>query len=99
MSAFVTPDGLYQYNVMPFGLKNAPATFQRLMNLLLQDIPICRAYVDENVLFSDSWHSHLQGMKLLFATLKKANLTVNPQKCNFPRGTFVFLRHEVGKVG
>ena len=45
LSAFVTPDGLYQYRVMPFGMKNAPATFQRMINQVVGRIDGCKAYI------------------------------------------------------
>ena len=45
VSAFVTPSGLYQYKVMPFGMKNAPATFQRMVNKLVRDIDGCEGYI------------------------------------------------------
>ena len=52
ISAFVTPSGLYQYKVMPFGMKNAPATFQRMVNKLVRDIDGCEGYIDDVVIFS-----------------------------------------------
>ena len=54
ISAFVTPSGLYQYKVMPFGMKNAPATFQRMVNKLVRDIDGCEGYIDDVVIFSDN---------------------------------------------
>ena len=53
LSAFVTPYGLYQYRVMPFGLKNAPATFQRMINKLLGRMEGCEAYIDDVVVYSN----------------------------------------------
>ena len=52
-SAFVMPDGLYQYRVMPFGLKNAPAIFQRMINQLTGRIEGCEVYIDDVVVYSD----------------------------------------------
>lgn len=49
VSAFVTPDHFYQYTVMPFGMCNASATFQRLINLILGNVPQCKAYLDDIV--------------------------------------------------
>ena len=51
VSAFVTPDGLYQYKVMPFGMKNAPATFQRLINEVLAGLDGCEACIDDVVVY------------------------------------------------
>ena len=54
ISAFATPDGLYQYKVMPFGMKNAPATFQRLINTVISGLEGCSAYIDNVVMYSDT---------------------------------------------
>ena len=50
ISAFVTLSGLYRYKVMPFGMKNAPATFQRMVNKLVRDIDGCEGYIDDVVI-------------------------------------------------
>ncbi|XP_071950797.1 uncharacterized protein [Antedon mediterranea] len=63
VSAFVTPMGLYQYKVMPFGLKNAPATFQRLVNGIISGLEGCEAYIDDLVVYSDTWDVHVQRIK------------------------------------
>ncbi len=55
ISAFVTPDHFLQYTVMAFGMKNAPATFQRLMNIVLGDVPQCNVYLDDIVVYSNDW--------------------------------------------
>lgn len=59
VSAFVTPSGLYSYKVMSFGLRNAPATFQRLMNRVISGLQGCTVYLDDAVLVSDTWEEHL----------------------------------------
>jgi len=59
LSAFVTPDGLFQYKVMPFGMKNAPATFERLINNVISGIIGCDAYIDDVLIYSDTWEEHL----------------------------------------
>jgi hypothetical protein len=73
ISAFVTPDGLYQCNVMPFGMKNSQATFQRMMK---QDLAGVETYVDDIVVYSDTWE-HLSRLHHMFERLKAAILTVN----------------------
>ena len=77
LSAFVTPKGLYQYKVMPFGMKNAPATFQRLINQLTQDLDGCEGYIDDIVIYNKTWQQHLECIHSLFNRLTQANLTVN----------------------
>ena len=95
ISAFVTPDGLWQYKVTPFGMKNSGATFQRMMNNLLHDLHGCEAYIDDVVIYSDTWEEHLQIMHELFRRLKEANLTVNLCKTEFCHATVEYLGHIV----
>ena len=60
-SAFATPFGLFQFNVMPFGLQGAPATFQRLMDRLIQGLNgYSTAYLDDLVVYSETWEEHLE---------------------------------------
>ncbi|XP_076843961.1 uncharacterized protein LOC143488888 [Brachyhypopomus gauderio] len=96
LSAFVTPDAFLQYTVMPFGLKNAPATFQRLVNGVFANLPGCTAYLDDVVVYSWDWTSHLQLLREVFARLARASLTVNLAKCDFARATVTYLGLQVG---
>ena len=77
ISAFVIRKGFYQYKVMPFGMKNSPATFQRLINRLIADIDVCEACIDDVIIYSNSWETHLQIMRKFFQRLSEANLTIN----------------------
>ena len=74
ISAFVTPSGLYQYKVMPFGMKNAPATFQRMVNKLVRDIDGCEGYIDDVVIFSDNWSDHIRQIKRFFQIMREAKI-------------------------
>ncbi|XP_041484226.1 uncharacterized protein LOC121430866 [Lytechinus variegatus] len=96
ISAFATPDGFYQCKVMPFGLKNAPATFQRLMNEVTRGIENCVVYIDDIIIFSDTWESHLSQLRNLFERLVKANLVLNIQKSEFMKARVTYLGHIVG---
>lgn len=96
ISAFVTPDGLYQYKVMPFGMRNSQATFQRMMNSCLRDLEGVAVYVDDIVIFSDTWEQHLKHLTALFERLESAKLTVNLAKSVFGRATITYLGHEIG---
>jgi len=66
ISAFITPSGLYSYNIMSFGLRNAPATFQRLMNQVVAGLEGCAVYLDDVVVYSDMWEQHVERIRSLF---------------------------------
>ena len=97
LSAFVTPTGLYQYKVMPFGMKNAPATFQRLIQQLTGDLVGCEGYIDDVVIYSSSWEHHVDLLRQLFSRLSQANLTINLTKSEFGHCQLTFLGHVVGQ--
>lgn len=59
ISAFVTPDDFCEYTVMAFGMRNAPATFQRLVNRVLTGVACCEAYLDDVVIYSSTWPQHV----------------------------------------
>lgn len=75
IAAFITPTGLYSYSVMPFGLCNAPATFQRLMNTVVGKLKGCAVYLDDVVVYSDTWSCHVEHVRSLFDRLAEARLT------------------------
>ena len=95
--AFITPSGLYKYTVMPFGLRNAPATFQRLMNLVVAGLEGCAVYLDDVVIYSDTWSEHMQRTKALLERLVWARLTINLAKCEFARATVTYLGKWLGR--
>ncbi|XP_068250803.1 uncharacterized protein [Palaemon carinicauda] len=96
ISAFVTGDGLYECKVMPFGMKNAAATFQRLMNFITCDLEGCVVYIDDLIIYSDDWETHLKRIRALFEILRKAGLVVNLRKSDFAQAKVIYLGHEIG---
>ena len=96
ISAFVTPDDFLCYRVMAFGMRNAPATFQRLINTVLTGMPGCEAYLDDVVLFSATWSEHIDQVRELFCRLSAARLTINLAKCDFGKATVTYLGRVVG---
>lgn len=96
ISAFITPFGLFQYLVMAFGFSNAPATFQRAINFLIQDLGGTFAYLDDLVVVSDSWDEHLVRLEILFARLQETGFTINLAKSAFGRASVTYLGHIVG---
>ena len=84
-SAFVTRRGLYECNVVPFGLTNAPATFQRAMDHVLGDMRGRCAWVhmDDIIVYSPTFEQHLEDLQTLFNRLRKMNLFLKTSKCEF----------------
>ncbi|KAL2103192.1 hypothetical protein ACEWY4_000060 [Coilia grayii] len=96
ISAFVTPDHFLQYTCMAFRLRNAPATFQRLINGVLEGVANCEAYLDDLILHSTTWPEHLALLSTVFQRLSAANLSINLAKCEFGQATVVYLGKVVG---
>ena len=82
-SAFVIPSGLYEWNVMPFGLCNAPSTFARLMELVLKGLhwKICLIYLDNVIVMGRTFEEELERLKQVFGRLACAGLKLKPKKC------------------
>lgn len=100
-TAFSTSFGHFEFKRMPFGLKGAPATFQRLMNqvlLGLQGIQ-CFVYLDDIVTFSKTLDEHITKLRTVFERLQEANLKLQPQKCFFLQKEIVYLGHLCGVNG
>lgn len=101
LTAFTTYQGLYQFKVLPFGLTNAPATFQRLMEVLLRGLQwnICLCYIDDIILFSKTFDDHLAHLREIFDRFRDANIKLKPQKCTFAKDSVKFLGHIVSTDG
>ncbi|XP_020082008.1 uncharacterized protein LOC109705667 [Ananas comosus] len=84
-TAFRTPIGIYCYKVMPFGLKNAGATYQRAMTIIFDDLlhKVVECYVDDLVVKTVNKANHFEDLRTVFTRLKKYNLKMNPLKCAF----------------
>lgn len=100
-TAFTTGDGLYHFKVMPMGLTNAPATFQRLMEMVLRGLPwkTCLVYLDNVLIFSKTFNDHLQQLEEVFTRFKSCGLKLNPSKCSLAKREVQFLGHIVSKDG
>ncbi len=100
-TAFTTYDGLYQFKVLPFGLCNAPSTFQRLMESVLRGLnwKICLIYIDDIIIFSKSFEEHLAHIDLVFARLRAANIKLKASKCHFAYPQVTYLGHIVSRHG
>jgi hypothetical protein len=100
-TAFITPDGLFQFTVMPFGLCNAPATFERMMDTVLKGLKwyICLCYLDDIVIFSSTFAEHLSRLEKVLVALQMARLTMNIKKCRFAASQIDVLGHVVDSNG
>lgn len=96
-TAFVNRDGLYEFNVMPFGLCNALATFQRLMDMVLSGLQWmhCLVYLDDVIIFSQDFQSHLAKLHQVFQRLQQAGLKVKPTKCVFFQKKYHSWAHSI----
>ena len=100
-TAFITSDGHYEWLVMPFGLKNAPATFARYMTELMRKYQLKNThhYFDDILIATRDLTSHLRALKDLFMALAKENLTVNTDKCHFLQDKVDFLGMTINSEG
>ncbi|XP_041461733.1 uncharacterized protein LOC121413037 [Lytechinus variegatus] len=95
LTAFLTPDGLFQFTVMPFGLVNAPASFSRMMRRLLKGLDGAVNYIDDILIHSTTWDQHLATLTELLSRLRAAKLTARPSKCFVGHSKVEFLGHVI----
>jgi hypothetical protein len=101
-TAFRVPFGHYEFKVLPFGLTNAPATFQRMMNKVFHDFiqeGFVIVYLDDVLIFSKSEEEHHEHLRRVFARLRDEQLFVKLKKCSFCQPELKYLRYIVGKDG
>lgn len=96
-TAFITHNSRYEFNVLPFGHRNSPATFQRLMTHVLQGIEwdICLVCNDDLIIFSRTFDEHLIHLEQVFKRLREATVRLKPSKCHFVKPEVVYLGHIV----
>ena len=88
--AFVMPHGLYQYWVMCFGMKNALATFQWMINQIIGRMESCDSYIDDVVVYSDSWKNYLSHLHNVLTDFANVNFTINVAKSEFVHAEITF---------
>ena len=93
--------GFYEFNRMPFGLCNAPATFQRLMERCMGDMNLrdCLIYLDDVIIFSSTFEEHLDRLEAVFTRLQQNNLKLKASKCEFFKSRVTYLGHVVSDEG
>ena len=104
-TAFIIHKGLYQFNVMPFGLRNAPAVFQCLMQKVLAGLqqdtepPFVSVYLDDILIFSETFEDHLKHLMDVINRLRTAGLKLKPVKCHFICQQVEYLGHLITPNG
>ena len=97
----VTNLGFYEFTRMPFGLCNAPATFQRLMQNTLGELNLtyCIIYLDDVIVYGRTEEEHLERPQIVLERFREFNLKLKPSKCSFFQSEIVYLTHHVSKEG
>ena len=101
-TAFRASSGqLFEFNRLPFGLCNAPATFSRLMDNVFSGLSweVCLYYLDDIIVFSKDWEEHLQWLWMVLSCLRDVNLRLGHKKCTFARSSVTSLGHLVSEDG
>ena len=100
-TAFTTHCRLYEFKKMPFGLVNAPATFQRLMEAVLSGLArgVCQVYLDDVLVFWKTLEEHNRHLELMFERIRKAGLRLKPKKCRIAQLSVEYLGHIVSAAG
>lgn len=98
-TAFCTTEGLYEFKVMPFVVCNAPATFQRLMDLVLAGLQWsqCLVYLDDIIIVGRTFEEHLQNLNAVFKHIQEAGLRLKPAKCTFFQEKVNYLGHIISQ--
>lgn len=100
-TAFTSHSGNYQFKKLPFGLMNAPVSFQMVMTQVLRGLTwkFALVYVDDIIIFSPDFDTHLKHLSAVFDRLRGANLKLKPQKCHFAAKEVTYLGHVISKNG
>ena len=100
-TAFITTEGLYEFKRMSFGLKNAPFSYQKLMQIVLSKISykFCHCFIDDIIIFSKTFEQHIEHLREVFRRLKEANIKLKPSKCVFGKSSLTYLGHVISKNG
>ena len=98
-TTFVTPFGKYEFLMVPFGLAQAPAYFQLLMNKVLKGLKFAMTYLDDIIIFSQDELQHLEHLEIVFSRLREAGLKMKRSKCDFFKSEIHYLGHLISPEG
>ena len=96
-TAFISPFGKFEFTRMPFGLRNAPAIFQRCMEVVLRECYAFSApYIDDIIVYSNSGREHVEHLRLVVKALSEHGMTLKERKCEFGKEKVEYLGHVIG---
>ena len=104
-TAFITHQGLFEFRVMPFGVMNVPAVFQRFMQRVLAGLKaecgkeFVSVYLDDVIIFSETLEDHVKHLRMVYERIREASLKLNPMKCKFVCDEVDYLGHLVTPAG
>ena len=98
-SAFVSPLGKWEFKRCPFGLEQAPAYFQRLINEVLAPFDFAFGYLDDILIYSPDMVTHLKHLEMVFQSLRETQLKLKMDKCNFLKKHIQYLGHMISGDG
>ena len=99
IATFICKFGTFAFQVTPYGLRNAPATFQRMMYEVLKDLPFVKVYMDDIVVFSKTLEDHFNHLSKVFNRLNEKKLKIKLQKCEFAKPSVRLLGHIISSEG
>lgn len=101
ITAFTTPTGQYQMTRLPMGLKISPSSFSRMMTIAMSGLNMekCLVYLDDLIIFGSTIQQHNRNLIDIFERLRKVNLKLNPEKCNFFKKELIYLGHFISSQG
>ena len=94
-TAFITPQGQYEFCVMPFGLTNSPATYQRTIDTVVRDSTSSQAYVDDTLVYSNNFTDHLRHLRQTFELYRRVKMQLRRDKCIFGATELEFVGHVI----
>ena len=99
-TAFITPFGKYEFNMVPFGLAQAPAYFQALISKVLKGLhKVAVTYLDDIIIFSKDEEEHLEHLRIIFQRLEEAGLKLKRSKCDFMKTQIQYIGHFISSSG
>lgn len=99
LTAFTVPNGFYEWNVLPFGYKNAPGRFQSFMDSCFKDLQNCVVYIDDILLYSRTYEEHIRLLEIFMEIISRSGINLSNKKTELFKNQIEFLGHEIDIEG